>query len=298
MRKVKVSSQEEPPAGFEHVTGCFRYSLMFLANLLFWTSLVPTKWNASTKMFQFKLLSVSSLFAFVRLLIVTFPFLILPLILVFGGFTKKEYEEITGKEFVLETEYPGLQQLYEAEFYMNFLIYILPFAFALVGFEYFTKVYHLQSEFFNSVFMEDKPSFINVKHVVFPIMGFLDFALGKLLSLVQLLTKIDYSGLYINLYTNICFFLVVHLPLHFLLAVYEFYLYQIFNMFKVMCTKTLNAKDKSALLKRANMLPGVMEAIQRGFGFFILVDITLMLIYWLLHLYHAYFTFRVRSACS
>ena len=76
---------------------------------------------------------------------------------------------------------------------------------------------------------------------------------------------------------------------------YENYLYQVFNMFQVMCSLTLNAKDKSALLAKATMLPGVMEAIQRGFGFFILVDITLMLIYWLLHLFHAYFTFQVGS---
>ena len=47
-------------------------------------------------------------------------------------------------------------------------------------------------------------------------------------------------------------------------------------------------------LLRAKILPDMMESIQKGFGFFILVDITLMLIYWLLHLYHAYFTFQVR----
>merc|ERR550517_263546 len=40
------------------------------------------------------------------------------------------------------------------------------------------------------------------------------------------------------------------------------------------------------------MLPSVMETIQKGGGIFILIDITLMLIYWLLHLYHAYFTFQ------
>ena len=140
-----------------------------------------------------------------------------------------------------------------------------------------------------------QPSFINVKYVVLPIVGFLLFALGKLLNMIYVWTKMDsiQMSLYINEYTNICFFLQVHLPLHFLLAVYESYLYQSFSMFKVMSSWTLDAKDKSALLKRANMLPIQMDAIQGGFGFFILVDITLMLIYWLLHLYHAYFTFQV-----
>ena len=301
MRKVKPAFKDETRKddGFEHVSGCFRYSLMFLANLLFWTGLVPIKWDPSTKMFEFKLFSISSLFAFVRLLIITFPFLILPLIFIFGGFTKKEYEETTGQEFHLETPHPGLEQLYEAEFYLNFLIYILPFVFAFVGFKHFTKVYHLQVEFFNSLSMEHQPSLINVKHVIFPILGFLDFALGKLLNVIQIYTTMDSINfnLYINMYTNICYFLLAHLALHFLLAVYENYLYQVFNMFQVMCSQTLNTKDKSVLVKRANMLPGAMEAIQGGFGFFILVNITLMLIYWLLHLFHAYFTFQVGIAC-
>ena len=52
------------------------------------------------------------------------------------------------------------------------------------------------------------------------------------------------------------------------------------------------------MLAKAKMLPGIMEAIQRGFGFFLLADITLMLIYWLLHLYHAYWTFQVEKELS
>ena len=163
MRKVKPAFKDETRKddGFEHVSGCFRYSLMFLANLLFWTGLVPIKWDASTRMFEFKLFSISSLFAFVRLLIITFPFLVLPQIFVFGGFSKKEYEEVTGKEFSLGILYPGLEQLYIAEFYMNFLIYILPFAFAFVGFEHFTTVYQLQVKFQNTMIMEDQPSLIH-----------------------------------------------------------------------------------------------------------------------------------------
>ena len=61
-----------------------------------------------------------------------------------------------------------------------------------------------------------------------------------------------------------------------------------------MAQLTLNTYDRTTMFARAKMLPCLMEALQRGFGFFILVDITLMLIYWLLHLYHAYFTFQVR----
>ena len=64
-----------------------------------------------------------------------------------------------------------------------------------------------------------------------------------------------------------------------------------------MCRSTLNTFDQKTLFKRAEMLPRFMEATQRGFGFFgffLLVDITLMLIFWLIRLYHAYFTFQVK----
>ena len=298
MRKVKPAFKEESGkgGGFEHVSGCSRYFFIFLVKLLFWTGLVPLKMGGPTRMFEFKLFSISSLFAFLRLLIFTFPVLILPVIFIFGGFMKQEYEEMTGERFYLETPYPGLQQLYEAEFYINFVVYVLPSVFAFVLVKHQNESYNIQVEFKSMMVMEDQPSFVNVKHVVFPIMGFLLFALGKLLNLIQIYTTMDsiYFSSYINMYSNICYFLLVHLPLHFLLAVYENFLYQNFSMFKNICSWTLNAKDdKSALLARANMLPGVMKAIQGGFGFFILVDITLMLIYWLLHLYHAYFTFQV-----
>ena len=299
MRKVKPAFNEESGKGdgFEHVAGCSRYFFMFIVKLLRWTGLIPFKMGGSTKMYEFKLLSSSTLFAFVRLLIVTFPILILPLVFIFGGFTKQEYEEVTGEAFYLETTYPGIEELQAAEFYINFLIYLLPFAIAFVAVEHMNKSYHCGAEFVNMMIMtrQDKPSFMNLKHVLFPVLGFLLFTLGKLLNLTVTFTKmdsIDFS-LYINMYANICYFVLVHLPLHFLLAMYENFLYQSFNVFKVMCSWTLNAEDQITLLVRAKILPGFMEAIQKCFRFFILVDITLMLIYWLLHLYHAYFTFQV-----
>ena len=170
------------------------------------------------------------IFAFIRLLIFTFPFLILPLIFLFGGFTAREYEEITEERFHMKIPNPGLQELYEAEFFINFLIYVLPFAFAFAGFEHLTKTHRLQVAFQDMMTMEDNlPPFINVKRVLFPIVGFFLFTLGKLLNLTWMWTKVDfiYTGLYINKYTHLCYILLVHL--HILLAMYEFFLYMNFN---------------------------------------------------------------------
>ena len=297
MGKVKPAEEESRPS-FEHVSGCFKYFCLFWTDFLFWTGLLPIKIGGKKKVFEFKLVSVSSLCAFVRLLIFTFPSLILNMILIYGGYCKREYEENTGKEWTRSmTLGVGLGQLYLAEYYMNFLIYVLPFAFAFVAVEPFNKQYHCQIEFRNMLIMEDRPSFINVKQVLFPILGFLLLAFSKLLNLIKLWTKSDVveEGLYMNMYTDACYFMLAHLTLHFLLAMYEQYLYQSFNIFHVMSRLTFNTNDRSTLLLRSKMLPDMMEAIQGGFGFFILVDITLMLIYWLLHLYHAYFTFQVKS---
>ena len=140
---------------------------------------------------------------------------------------------------------------------------------------------------------KERPEFINKKYVLFPIMGFLLFAVGKSLYLTYVLIRWDQPGLFLWRYINTCFFVLTHLPLHFLLAVFENYLYQNFNIFHVMCSWVLSSKDHDRPSDRAKILPDVMEAIQGGFGFFLLVDLTLMLCFWLLHTYFAYFTFQV-----
>ena len=104
MRKVKPAFKE--PSEFEHLSGSTRYFLMFLFKFIRWTGLLPIKMVGSPELFEFKLLSKSSLFAFTRLLIFTFPFLILPLIFLFGGFTAKEYEENYGGEIPHENSQP------------------------------------------------------------------------------------------------------------------------------------------------------------------------------------------------
>merc|ERR1712062_131952 len=153
------------------------------------------------------------------------------------------------------------------EYGISFFIFVLPSAFAFVSAKHMNKMFHCQTDFIRRFVMEEeRPQFINKKW--------------------------DQPGLYCFRYINTCFFLLTHLPLHFLLAVFENYLYQNFNMFHVMCSWTLSSESEDGPLKRAQILPDVMEGIQGGFGFFLLIDLTLMLCFWLLHTYFAYFTFQ------
>ena len=102
---------------------------------------------------------------------------------------------------------------------------------------------------------------------------------------------LDHPGFYLIRFIYTCYFFLTHLPLHLLLAIHEYLLYRSFNLFHEMCSWTLRATVHEGTL--AKSLPEAMGAVQGAFGFFLLVDITLMLIYWLLHTYHAYFTFQV-----
>ena len=295
MKKVKPLPQEDSATGFEHVSGCFRYFSVFLSKVLFLIGLIPIEVGKKTKTLEFKLASRSSFFAFVRLLVFTFPFLVLPFILELFGLFEEEYKRVTGKDFdQAKMSAKGLDLLHQAEYYMNSLIFVLPFAFPFASIGHFNKWIDIQIAFQNALIMEGKNNHVSVKNVIFPLLGIGLFAIGKLLSLILNLVKWYVPGLYFNLYASACYRFLAHLPLHSLLAVYENYLYQYFDMFHSMCAWTLNA-DQDCLLERAQMLPDSMEGVQGGYGLFILVDICLMLLYWLLHTYHAYFTFQVTT---
>ena len=143
--------------------------------------------------------------------------------------------------------------------------------------------------------MEEKPKVVNVKNVLLPLIGFLLYVFGKLLNHIHVLMKFDFPLLSINVFSNTCYLFLGHLPLHFLLAMHEHFMYQEFEIFHAMCSWTLRANNGSkALIERAKVLPDLMEAIQGGFGLFLLVDLTLMLVYWLLHTFHAFFTLQVK----
>ena len=296
MKSSKRVAEEDSQDGFQHVKGCFRYFFIALTSLLFWSGLFPIKIDTQTgSLVDFKLISLSSVFTFVRLFIFNFPFLILPLILHYGGPAKKEYEAFTGKNFTSEYPVPSVGAIYEVENYLAFLVYILPLALSSVQSKHFNKMVDIFMDFINSFAMEEKPQMVNVKHVLLPLMGFLLFTFGKLLNLVHVLIEIDLPILSINVFCTTCYIFLSHLPLHLLLAVHEHFLYQELDMFHAMCSWTRNANNgNKILIQRAKVLPDLMEAIQGAFGLFFLVDITLMLVYWLLHTYHAYFTLQVK----
>ena len=295
MKNSKRVAEKESDEEFQHLEGCFRYFFIALTSLLFWSGLSPIKIDKKTGgIANFKLVSLSSVFTFIRLVIFNFPVLILPLILFYGGPAKREYEEITGKNFTHQHPIPSLGVVHYVESYSAFLVFILPLVLSSVQAKPINKMYYIIVKFLSSFVMEEKPKVVNVKHVLLPLIGFLLYAFGKLLNHIHVLMKFDFPLLSINVFMNTCYLFLGHLPLHFLLAMHEHFMYQEFEIFHAMCSWTLRANNGSkALLERASCLPDLMEAIQGCFGLFVFVDITLMLVYWLLHTYNAYFAFQV-----
>ena len=113
-------AKKDSPDDYQHVKGCFRYFFIALTSLLFWSGLIPIKIDKKTGgVTDFKLISLSSVLTFVRLLTFYSPFLILPGLLFYCGPAKREYEEITGKNFTDEHPVQGVEIIYEIEHYLG-----------------------------------------------------------------------------------------------------------------------------------------------------------------------------------
>ena len=120
MTTVKPVSEKDTPDAFQHMSGCLKSFTNLLVKFLFWTGLGPFKIDEKTGTMDFKLFSVSSFLAFIRLFLFNFPVLVLPIILFVGGPMKKEEEDITGKSFTgLETPIQSVGAIYQVEYCMG-----------------------------------------------------------------------------------------------------------------------------------------------------------------------------------
>ena len=181
------NNKVRPYESYTGVSACFKYFFIIIGKLQFWTGLVPIKFDQKNTTMEFKLFSVSSLLASFRLLLFTFPLTILPVILYFGGPTHREYERATGKNYTgLELQEVGLFELCLTEYCLSLLIYILPLAFSYSAIENIKKFLRCYTEYQNMFVMDEGPRFIILRQVLFPLVGFLLFAVGKLFYLVYM----------------------------------------------------------------------------------------------------------------
>ena len=73
------------------------------------------------------------------------------------------------------------------------------------------------------------------------------------------------------------------LGLDFLLVVYEFYFYNTYFFFDNLTEHVLRTKDTQHLLSLVNDLVSILNNFQETFGWFLFVDLSLLLLFWLSH---------------
>ena len=85
------------------------------------------------------------------------------------------------------------------------------------------------------------------------------------------------------------------LGLHFFLVVYEFFFYQVCSYFEIFTKSVLTSRDTSNILEQTNKLVFILSNFQEAFGWFLLVDLALLLLFWLGHWYFAFINIEVSA---
>ena len=97
----------------------------------------------------------------------------------------------------------------------------------------------------------------------------------------------------IYLFFETCFNFLSFFWLHFLLAVHEFFFYWYVNVISDLANTIISTQyDIGTLLRKSKKLKLLMVNLQKGFGRFLLIDLSLMLQFWLLHTFNAYTSFQ------
>ena len=218
---------------------------------------------------EFRLFSKKSFVSLVKLIFLTTPVLIVPNILYYVSWTNHE----------LDDKYVGMEETFVeyvtfgVEFYSNFLIFILPFAFASKIVAPVMKIRHIRMSVQNREILEH----VDSRGMIIPLIGFLLFILGKFIRMTNdLLEKWQLEGfstMYRAIYLHITLYFLAHILLHFFLASYEYFFYRSYNDFRTLANSLLKGRfpTTKAFLQRTEECALVMEYFHRAFGLFLLV---------------------------
>ena len=236
---------------------------------------------------HFKLFSFKTLFSWLRLVLITFPIYFLPLILFFTFLSDEEAKS---------RSYGFLENMiFDLEYFVNFLVYLLPITFAYVSARPLGVCWNICTAEHNS---DIEKEIHVVKQAMVPILGLVLFLIGKAFRTISIFSLRSEAGVSsmnpgILAYCDLCVHFLIHFPLHSFLASYEFFFYQTLNHYQLLAKRLLNTQEAETLLIRTAELTSYMENAKEAEGFFLLINLTLMLFFWLVHTYLAYLTFQV-----
>ena len=242
---------------------------------------------------QFRLLSCNSLLTMIRLIMFNVPFSLVPFVLNFGGFLKYECETLNSTNSTNRTMDCETSLYLEKTrtivryigYFSSYMYYVLPFLFAS------TMAKPLEN-MIKIALTENLLTKRNPSQIAKPIVAFICFIIGGFLQTISLLLNLErqypgYTQLPLHVYSIVGVTFLSSLGLQFCLSVYEFYFYTAANNFYDL------ARNVFCLdFQQLTQLIVFMSSFQQCYGVFLLVDLTLMFLYWLIHLYNAYFTFQ------
>ena len=263
-----------------------RVSSLAIMGLAKFMGFLPFQQDTNTNSVYFKLFSLKTLFSWSRLVLITFPISFLPLILFFAFLSEEEAASMSDGflwNFIFNLEY-----------FVNFLVYLLPIVFAYVSARPLGVCLNICTAEHNLDIEKNRQV---MKQAMVPILGLVLFLIGKAFKTIDVFSlRSEAETLtknHILAYCDLCVHFLIHVPLHSLLASYEFFFYQTLNHFQLLAKRLLNTRDTKTLLVRTSELMTYMENAKDAEEFFLLVDLTLMLFFWLVHTYLAYLTFQV-----
>ena len=293
-RVLPVTSQQlqigEDPGKEKLSARLLRVVSILVVGLAKFVGFIPFQYDTTTNnkiTLHFKLFSFKTLFSWLRLVLITFPIYFLPLILFFTYLSDEEAKS---------RSYGFLENMiFDLEYFVNFLVYLLPIMFAYVSARPLGVCWNICTAEHN----QDIEKEVHVvKQAMVPILGLVLFLIGKAFRTISIFSLRSEAGVSsmnpgILAYCDLCVHFLIHLPLHSFLASYEFFFYQTFNHYQLLAKRLLNTQEAETLLARTAELTSYMENAKEAEGFFLLVNLTLMLFFWLVHTYLAYLTFQV-----
>jgi hypothetical protein len=259
--------------------------ISMLSNIL---GMWPIQYDKVHKTLTFKILSCKSLVSLFCLIFFNLPFMVLPLISLYGGFVMDEFQQRASDNGTVRLQnstvdyYTTQMIVWSMENFSNYSLFILPFAVSPIV----TKPLEMIFKIATSQKNQQLSNKLNGKILVFPMIGFVFFVIGK--SLVALEMVLYAGGLPLTTFTFVSYFVFSSLGLQFWLAVQEFWVYYVFNWHGAFVRKLLDTRGQENLLMDTVELLTIMENMHKATGILLLVDLSLMLFYWLIHLYSAY----------
>ena len=250
---------------------------------------------------KFELFSLATAFSLLRLVTFSFPFILLPVIL-FVLFKDEELESFADRNnlTISELEYHPKQNIlgviHALDYFSKYLYYVLPLGLTFNVARPHEKLFQMAWSPYDQR-VQKRVS--GIGKIVIPIFGFLLFLSGKVLqttastiameSSIPGITKLPFQMYYI-----VGSLLLAPLGIQLYLAIQEFLFYHYCSVYHAFASLQLQFTDgegRDAEVHESTLqLIDFMENFCQAFGPLLLMDLTLMLLYWLIHLYLAFAT--------